>query len=137
MPWRRRLPGALVDDQPGEDMRADPVLDRAYAYTGRAVVTSHGLLRLGGLPLALVEVLLQVVLLPVALLARALGRPWIVEARYGRVRHHEDRVHGWGASRDRERELREDVAAGRWPRRNVGRLPIGDDGSTPTSRPAP
>lgn len=135
MPWRRRLPGALTDDQPGERLVADPVLDRAFAHAGRAATSGHGLVRLAGLPLALVEVLLQALVLPLAIVGRAVGRPWTVEARYQGRRYHEARVPGASASRDHVRRLAEEIARGQWPRRNVGRLAIGDDGSVPTSRP--
>ncbi len=134
-PWRRLLPGALVDDQPGERLTADPLLDRSYAYIGRAAPSSHGLVRLGALPLALVEMLLQAALVPFALLGRALGLPWSVEVRYGRRRYHEARVRGWAASGDRVRQLAQDIEQGRWPHHNIGRLAIGDDGSVPTSGP--
>jgi len=117
VPWRRRLKGALdaAPDLPG-GLGDDPV----SAVVGLVLLV----LALPFLVLALlagIELLLLLLVLPVALLGRVvLGRHWTVEVRQGFTVVHEEPAGDWQASGVRIHELAAQLRRGERPPRTIG-----------------
>lgn len=101
--------GPAVPDQ------TDDEFERTYAYGGVLMPRGDAVFSLTGLPLALLERLLLLLLLPPTLLARALNLlPWTVVASQGQSPRWESSVRGTAEARRVMAEVVDTIQQGRW-----------------------
>ncbi len=111
-PWRPRAMGFMRGPELPERRSED--LDRPYVYGGVVMPRGNAAFELTGLPLAALERLLLLVLLPPTLLARSLGLvAWTVVARQGRGSPWERSVRGNARAKELMARVVEAIEYGR------------------------
>lgn len=119
VPWRRRLKGFLSNMPSGPGLGDDPV--------SMVIGVIFLIIMIPFLVLALVaalELLLLLLVIPFALLARALfGTHWTVEARRGFHIWYDEPAGDWQASGIRIHELADAIRHGEVPEQTVGAPP--------------
>ena len=117
VPWRRRLKGVLDSLPTGPGLGDDPV---SLVIGLVFLVIMLPFLVLG--VVALVELLVLLLVLPFALLARVLfGRHWTVEARRGFTIWYDEPAGDWQASGLRIHALADEIRRGELPAATVAR----------------
>ncbi|MCD4524562.1 hypothetical protein [Nocardioides sp. cx-173] len=115
VPWRRRLKGALSDLPSGPGLGDDPV-SMVIGLVFLVVMIPFLILVL----VAALELLLLLLVVPFALLGRALfGQHWTVEARHGFHIWYEEPAGDWQSSGIRIHALADDLRRGEIPVSNV------------------
>lgn len=116
VPWRRRLKGVLSSMPSGPGLGDDPV-SLVIGVIFLIIMIPFFILAL----VAALELLLLLLVIPFALLARALfGQHWTVEARRGFHIWYDEPVGDWQASGIRIHALADQIRHGDVPASNVG-----------------